>query len=144
MYKLYISNIRQLVILRNIEIFMLNLRLKEAGSKKGLIEIEIQNNVQKPLMLFRDIILLDGFTSNKFQVVDKTTQNTLLYKGRSIKYRPTKIKLEEHDKLISKLDLKDVYDLEKCHQYEIVFKTLAVVDENAISLSGALNIEMEC
>jgi hypothetical protein len=123
---------------------MLNLRLKEAGSKKGLIEIEIQNNVQKPLMLFRDIILLDGFTSNKFQVVDKTTQNTLLYKGRSIKYRPTKIKLEEHDKFISKLDLKDVYDLEKCHQYEIVFKTLAVVDENAISLSGALNIEMEC
>jgi hypothetical protein len=123
---------------------MLNLRLKEAVSKKGLIEIEIQNNSQKPLMLFRDIILLDGFTSDKFQVADKTTQSTLLYKGRLVKYRPTKIKLDENDKLISKLDLKDVYDLERCHQYEIVFKTLAVVDENTISLSGALNIEIEC
>jgi hypothetical protein len=123
---------------------MLTLQLKEASSKKGSIIIEIENNLQKPLHISRDAILLDGFTSNKFDITDKITHATLTYEGVSVKYRPQKIELKEHAKLTSELDLKEVYDLEECHQYEVVFKTIAITEEDVINLSGAVDIKMEC
>jgi len=123
---------------------MLSLKLHEIQFGNGSIVLEITNNLPKTVNISRDTILLDGFTSNKFCVKDKSTNENLIYKGVSAKYRPKKIDIKDNERLESELDLKDVYDLKKCHSYEVSFETIAIIEDGIENLSGIVNIDMEC
>ena len=124
---------------------MLNLELKGKNSKNGIISVEIENQSPDPIMISGDVILLDGFTSDKFKIIDKASNESLVYLGQLVKYKPQKIELNEHQKLISELNLKDAYNLEDCHEYQVIFKTIAIVGHDIFHLSGEISINIgEC
>lgn len=124
---------------------MLSLELKSKSPESAVVLIEIENNFSSPVMVSKDVVLLDGFTSDKFDVIDKSSNLSLPYLGRSVKYQPQKMQLQEHEKLVSELNLKDVYDLENCHEYLVIYKTTAIVEDSVLYLSGETNINTgEC
>lgn len=124
---------------------MLSLELKSKNSKSSVVLIEIENNFPNPVTVSSDIALLDGFTSDKFNVIDKVSNLSMPYLGKSIKYKPQKIQLQEHEKLVSELNLKDVYALENCHEYTVIYKTVAIVGDDVLHLSGETTIDIgEC
>lgn len=124
---------------------MLSLELKSKSSESGVVLIEIKNNFPRPVMVSSDIALLDGFTSDKFRVIDKASNLSVPYLGKTIKYKPQKTQLQEHEKLVSELNLKDAYPLENCHDYTVTYKTTAIVGEDVLHLSGEISINIgEC
>ena len=63
--------------------------------------------------------------------------------GRNVKYIPEKVEIKSHQKLTSELDLKEVYNLEKCHEYVVEFHSTGVVEGNIVNLFGETTIESE-
>jgi hypothetical protein len=55
-------------------------------SEHGKILLAIENENENPVTVSTDIILHDGFTSNKFKVIDKNTSTVLPYMGKNVKY----------------------------------------------------------
>ncbi len=125
------------------ELIMLNFSFKSLKSDHGKILLEIENENENPVTVSTDIILHDGFTSNKFKVIDKNTGTVLSYLGKSVKYTPEKVEMKSHQKLTSELDLKEVYNLQKCHEYLVEFHSIGVVEGNVLNLSGEITIESE-
>jgi hypothetical protein len=122
---------------------MLEFYLECQNPNKSIITLEIENRHPDSILISKDSILMDGFTSNKFTIIDTHTGKTIPYEGRNVKYIPKKIELKEQESLISELNLAEVYSLEKNHEYHVSFKSSLIIEDEFIQLSGAIIIEME-
>jgi len=120
------------------------LLLKNETNKKGVVTIELENKSLELLKIYSSSLLLDGFKSDKFDITDQETGYNLPYQGRLVKYIPDIIELPELGKITSILDLKEVYDLEECHQYNVVFETVLFIGDESLMLSGSTSIAMDC
>jgi|GEM_PF-6991585 len=123
---------------------MLTLLLKNQAHKKSVVTIELENKSSESVLISKDSLLLDGFTSNKFNIIDKNTGFNVPYEGRFVKYKPDSIELSKFEKITSNIDLEQVYNLEECHQYNVSFETILIIGDEIIRLSGLTDIEMEC
>ena len=123
---------------------MANLNFEIKSKANGVIILELQNKGVSPVSLSRDSILLDGFTSNKFQITDLADQSKLEYQGRSVKYKPEKFWLEAGSKVSSELDLLEVYFLESCHTYDVNFRNSIIADNEIVKISGSVNLTTMC
>jgi hypothetical protein len=56
---------------------------------------------------------------------------------------PEKVAIKSHQTLTSELNLKEVYNLEKCHEYVVEFHSIGVVEESVVNLFGEIVIASE-
>ena len=93
----------------------LSLKPKRIGSdNKGefLVELELENVYDQDICITRDLLLLDGFTGDKFNIGRHSADGVMEvpYAGKSIKYNPEKQVIKAHEKISNMLNLAESYD----------------------------------
>ena len=131
----------------------LKLKLKKGeGIERGhvLVELEVINDSDRDVYIPRDLLLLDGFTSDKFNVVKHTIDGDvgIHYEGRFVKYSPGRELLEHHGKIINVLNLADVYDFQSISEegkYSVMYHSPSIWydDENQVCLGEEFQINLE-
>lgn len=79
--------------------------------KDKCVILKIINNSDGDLHFSSDALMLDGFRSDKFQITEFQSGETVPYTGRFVKYHPAGVTVKAHNSLSSgELNLADYYD----------------------------------
>jgi hypothetical protein len=131
----------------------LRLKLKKGEViEKGevLVELEIVNDSDRDVYIPRDLLLLDGFTSDKFNVVKHTAEGDvgIDYEGKFVKYSPGKELLESNGKITNILNLAEAYDFHGIPgegKYSVTYNSPSIWydDEDQVCVGEGFQVNLE-
>jgi len=103
-----------------------------SASKQGIcILLELQNSGDQDVYVSRGVLMLDGFRSNKFSVIDTSSFAVEVpYIGKNVKYHPQSFILKAHDTISNEVNLSDAYDFgatQENEEYKISYESYALI-----------------
>lgn len=100
----------------------LNPKMNPSDNEEVKMSLSIENKAAKDCFISRDVIMLDGFKNDKFQIVHHNGEKAT-YTGRYVKYYPELILLKENGFLSNELNLSEAYEFSKDGDYSITYST---------------------
>lgn len=113
-------------------------KVEDASRPGFFVKLELENESDLDVEVPRDLLLLDGFTSDKFHIIKQCADGDVdvPYKGRFVKYKPGNEIVKAHSKISKVLDLSDAYNLDEVgDKYSISYSSPAIWYE--VSCEGA-------